>query len=67
MDALNNKNVNDASLEKATTKLKNLKIALTKINEANFGLCKRCHQQIPIGRILIMPQVTICVNRASRG
>jgi DnaK suppressor protein len=66
MDAINNKSVNDATLEKATTKLKNLEIALTKINEPDFGLCRRCHQQIPIGRILLMPQVTICVNCASR-
>lgn len=67
MDAINNKSVNDATLEKATTKLKNLEIALTKINEPDFGLCRRCHQQIPIGRILLLPQVTICVNCASRG
>jgi DnaK suppressor protein len=67
MDAINNKSVNDATLEKAITKLKNLKIALTKIDDPEFGICRSCHQQIPIGRILLLPQVTICVKCASRG
>jgi DnaK suppressor protein len=67
MDAINNKSVNDATLKNAITKLNNLEIALTKINEPDFGSCRRCHHQIPIGRILLLPQVTICVNCASRG
>lgn len=66
MDAINNKSVNDSTLKKAEQKLKNLEIAITKINESDFGKCRRCNNQIPIGRILLLPQVTICVNCASR-
>ncbi len=66
MDAINNKSVNDATLYKAEQKLKNLEIAVTKINEPDFGKCRRCNNQIPIGRILLLPQITICVNCASR-
>jgi DnaK suppressor protein len=66
MDAINNKGVNDSTLNKAELKLKNLEIALTKINEPDFGKCRLCKSQIPIGRILLLPQITICVNCASR-
>jgi len=66
MDAINNKGVNDSSLQKAELKLKNLEIAVTKINEPDFGKCRRCSNQIPIGRILLLPQITICVNCAAR-
>jgi DnaK suppressor protein len=64
MDAINNKTVNDAALRKAEQKLKNLKIALSNINDLDFGLCGRCHNPIPIGRILLMPHSRFCVNCA---
>lgn len=65
MDAINNKSVNEAALKQAEQKLKNLKIALSNINDAGFGLCFKCHDQIPIGRILLMPHTRFCVNCAS--
>jgi len=65
MDAINNKSVNESALRKAELKLKNLQIALTNINDPDFGICGRCKNQIPIGRILLMPQSRFCVNCAS--
>lgn len=64
MDAINNKSVNEAALKKAEQKLKNLKIALSNLNDSNFGMCAHCNQAIPIGRILLMPQSRFCVNCA---
>ena len=64
MDAINNKTVNEAALKKAEQKLKNLKIALSNINDTDFGLCFKCHSQIPLGRILLMPHTRYCVNCA---
>jgi len=64
MDAINNKSVNEAALKKAETKLNNLKIALSNINEPNFGFCDKCKVEIPIGRIMLMPQSRFCVNCA---
>ena len=61
MDAINNKSVNDAALKKAEQKLKNLTIALSNINDPNFGLCSKCNNQIPLGRILLMPHSRFCV------
>lgn len=62
MDAINNKSINDAALRKAELKFNNLKVALSKLDDADFGICRKCHQAIPIGRLLLMPQVITCVN-----
>jgi len=56
MDAINNKSVVEAALRKAVIKLKNLNLALSKVDNDDFGLCVRCHKPIPLGRILFMPQ-----------
>ena len=62
MDAINNKSVNQLALRNSETKLSNLKIALSKIDDSDFGICIRCNKPIPLGRILLMPQVITCVN-----
>lgn len=65
MDAINNKSVNEAALRKAETKLKNLEIALSKIDDSDFGICIRCKNEIPLGRILLMPHAVTCVHCAN--
>ncbi len=65
MDAINNKSVNVAALNKAKQKLKNLQIALSNIDDNAFGICGKCNNQIPLGRILLVPQSRFCVNCAS--
>ena len=64
MDAINNKSVNEVALRKAETKLNNLEVALTKIDDADFGICLRCKNDIPLGRIMLMPHTVTCVNCA---
>ncbi len=65
MDAINNKSVNEAALRKALEQQKNLNLALENINKDHFGLCTKCGQEIPIGRIVLMPGKTRCVNCAN--
>lgn len=64
MDAINNKSVNEASLRQAENKLTKLKLALSKIDHDDFGICLKCKQPIPVGRILIRPESLLCVNCA---
>ncbi len=64
MDAINNKSVNEAALQKAKQKLKNLEITLSNLNEPDFGVCAKCNNTIPIGRIMLMPHSRFCVNCA---
>ncbi|MEN8125144.1 MAG: TraR/DksA C4-type zinc finger protein [Bacteroidota bacterium] len=65
MDAINNKTINEAALRKAENKLKGLEIALQNIDDSDFGKCARCHNEIPLGRILLMPHSRFCVHCAS--
>ena len=64
MDAINNKSVNEAALRTSENKLSNLEMALDKVSDPKFGLCIRCGQEIPEGRLLIMPESVKCVNCA---
>ena len=66
MDAINNKSVNEAALRTSENKLAKLEIALDKVADSNFGFCMRCGQEIPEGRLLIMPESIKCVNCAQR-
>ena len=66
MDAINNKSVNEAALRNTISKLAMLESAIQRINQVDFGLCIRCKNQIPIQRILLMPQSSRCVHCASR-
>ena len=65
MDAINNKSITEASLRQAEAKLKSLKQVLNKVGTKDFGICLKCKQPIPIGRILIRPESQYCVNCAS--
>ncbi|MDT0554770.1 TraR/DksA family transcriptional regulator [Patiriisocius hiemis] len=64
MDAINNKSINDKALKQAELKFKNLKVALSKIDDEDFGICIKCKKPIPEGRILLIPQAITCVNCA---
>jgi len=64
MDAINNKSVVEASLRQAESKLRNLQRVFSQIGSPEFGICLKCKQPIPLGRILIRPESLFCVNCA---
>ncbi|NOQ72892.1 MAG: TraR/DksA family transcriptional regulator [Crocinitomix sp.] len=64
MDAINNKTINEAALRKSETKLKNLEIALKNVDDPSFGKCAKCGGEIPLQRIMLVPQSRFCVNCA---
>lgn len=64
MDAINNRSVTEAALRTAEKKLAGLKAILPKLSEKHFGKCARCKNEIPIGRILLMPHSQFCVRCA---
>ena len=66
MDAINNRSVNESALRSAETKLRNIEISLEKSEEPDFGKCRQCGFDIPVGRLLVMPGSTRCVQCASR-
>lgn len=66
MDAINNKTINDNALVKKKRQLEGLENALENIDEPNFGCCMNCGAEIPMGRILLVPESRICINCAGR-
>ena len=64
MDAINNKSVTESALRQAKDKLKKLKHVLNKVGEKDFGICVKCKQPIPLGRLLLKPESMRCVNCA---
>ena len=64
MDAINNKSINEAALRTAQSKMAKLEIALYKTDDTQFGICIRCGQEIPEGRLMIMPESSKCVSCA---
>ena len=64
MDAINNKSVTEAALRQAKDKLGKLEHALQHVDDDNFGQCRRCDQDIPVMRVVLMPESTYCVRCA---
>ena len=64
MDAINNKSVIEAALREAKRKMQKLKIMKNKIDDTDFGICIRCQQKIPYGRLMIRPESKYCVKCA---
>ena len=64
MDAINNRAVAEEALRKAERKLQKLKIAQKEIKNTNFGFCLNCKKEIPIARLIIVPESKKCVNCA---
>ncbi|NND77101.1 MAG: TraR/DksA family transcriptional regulator [Flavobacteriales bacterium] len=67
MDAINNKSVNEAALRKTEEKKFNMERALERLTtEDDFGICKKCGEEIIAGRIMLMPESPFCTSCASR-
>ena len=58
------KSVTEAALRQSKDKLSKLRHALHRVDEEDFGLCKRCGKAIPVMRVALMPQSPYCVNCA---
>ena len=64
MDAINNKSIVEAALREAKNKMQQLLTMQSKIKEIDFGVCIKCKQEIPLGRLMIRPHSKFCVNCA---
>jgi DnaK suppressor protein len=66
MEAIGSKGVSEASMNAARAKLAKLETALEKVDRPDFGICIRCEKLIPQGRIMAMPENTLCVPCAEK-
>ena len=66
MEAISSQKISEASLNSVQAKLVKLKKALSKIDLPDFGICVRCKKSIPQGRIMLMPEIVLCVFCAEK-
>lgn len=65
MDAIQQKSMLEANLRSAEELLSNLERALDNLDKPFFGICAKCQRQIPLERILVIPETRFCVNCAA--
>ena len=66
MDAINNKTINEKALRDKKQTLQKLGRALERYDDGKLGTCLKCGEEIPFGRLKIMPYTTRCVKCAGR-
>jgi len=66
MDAINNKAINDKQLREKKSTLQKLERAQERYKEGKLGICLKCGNEIPYGRLKFMPYTTRCVKCAGR-
>ena len=64
MGAIGSKAISEASLNSARIKLAKLEIALGKVSDPGFGVCRYCSNLIPKRRIMLIPETIVCVTCA---
>ena len=64
MDAINNRSVNEAALRQLERELAALEKALLRMRDEKYGKCMQCGEDIPTGRLMLMPGATRCVRCA---
>ena len=62
MEAINSKGINEANLRSAKSKLSKLEKTLLEIDQPEFGICIKCDKPIPAGRLMAMPESSMCVT-----
>ena len=65
MDAIVSKSVHDTTLAAAKQRISKLEYALKRLqDDPEFGYCNECGEEIPMPRLLSMPETVRCVGCA---
>ena len=64
MDAINNRSVNEAALRQLEEEKSQLEKAMERMRDEKYGKCMRCGDDIPVGRLMLMPGASRCVRCA---
>ncbi len=65
MDAMQAQAMAQASAQRREQMLKQITVALARIDSDDFGICQGCEEPIPVKRLEFDPTVTRCVGCAS--
>jgi DnaK suppressor protein len=64
MDSMANQAISSQRLTDSRRTLLRLEQALGRVNDPEFGVCQECGEDIALGRLLVMPEATLCVHCA---
>lgn len=67
MEAIQAQSMNSAAKRRQKKRLSHVEAALEATEEGSYGRCVRCGEDIPEGRLEIMPETRLCVRCAARG
>lgn len=65
LEMIGEQKVNEHALHEAEVRLNRLKYALQKVDKESYGICVECEEEIPFGRLMILPESTHCIEFAS--
>jgi DnaK suppressor protein len=66
MDAIHNNSIVKASISNIENRLDQLNMAVRMIDEPDFGICTKCHVEIPFERLRLRPEIRLCANCMKR-
>ena len=62
MDAMQQQQMAESGLVQARRRLQDVKQALRRIDEGEYGICCQCDEVIAVGRLLIHPAARLCLQ-----
>jgi len=66
MDALQNQALSQALNQRRQQQLRQIQLALKRIDSGDFGFCRNCGEEIAIRRLQLDPSILLCVQCASQ-
>ncbi len=67
MEAIQAKSVAEANLRAAQAKCGKLERTRARLEDPEFGICTACEKNIPLPRLMLLPESTRCVRCIERG
>ncbi len=64
-ELMHDQQVSEKALHEAQIRLKKLEYALRKVDDANYGLCMGCEEEIAFERLVLLPESRHCISCAS--
>lgn len=66
MEAIQAQSMSAAAKRRQQSRLRKIERALQRIEKGTYGTCATCGEEIPEGRLEIMPETSLCVKCAAR-
>lgn len=66
MEAIQAQSMSQEGRRRQQSRLQKIERALERIEKGSYGTCVKCGEEIPKGRLEIMPESALCVKCAAR-